>query len=150
MVSKGYSHEEGIEFGKTFAHVSRLEAIRIFLAYAAHANFKVYQTEVKSAFLNGELEEEFYVQQPPGFEDPGFPKFVYKLFKTLYGLKQAPETWYDTLSQFMIENHFIKGTIDKTLFYRNFNGSSILVQNLCGLTLFLALLMRSFAVNWKN
>ena len=84
--------------------------------------------DVKSAFLNGELEEEVYVQQPPGFEDPNFPDFVYRLLKALYGLKQAPRAWYETLSQFLIENHFIRGTIDKTLFHRNFNGSSIFVQ----------------------
>ena len=79
--------------------------------------------DVKSAFLNGELEEEVYVQQPPGFENPNFPNFVYKSFKALYGLKQAPRAWYDTLSQFLIENHFTRGTIDKTLFQINFNGS---------------------------
>ena len=92
------------------------------------SNFKVYQMDVKSAFLNGELEEEVYVQQPPGFEHPNFPEFVYRLFKVLYGLKQEPRAWYDTLSQFLIENHFTRGTIDKTLFHRNFNGSSIFVQ----------------------
>ena len=72
LVAKGYSQQEGIDFDETFAPVARLEAIRIFLAYVAHANFKVYQMDVKSAFLNGELEEEVYVQQPPGFEDPNF------------------------------------------------------------------------------
>ena len=128
LVAKGYSQQKGIDFDETFAQVARLEAIRIFLAYAAHANFKVYQMDVKSAFLNEELEEEVYVQQPPGFEDPNFPDFFYRLFKALYGLKQAPRAWYETLSQFLIENHFIRGTIDKTLFHRNFNGSSIFVQ----------------------
>ena len=90
LVAKGYSQEEGIDFDETFALVAILEAIRIFLAYVAHANFKVYQMDVKSAFFNGELEEEVYVQQPPGFEDADFPYFVYRLFKALYGLKQAP------------------------------------------------------------
>ena len=98
MVAKGYSQEEGIDFDETFAPVARLEAIRIFLAYTAHAIFNVYQMDVNSAFLNGELEEEVYVCQPPGFEDPNFPEFVYLLFKALYGLKQAPRAWYDTLS----------------------------------------------------
>ena len=79
-------------------------------------------------FPNGELEEEVYVQQPLGFEDPNFPDFVYRLLKALYGLKQAPRAWYETLSQFLIENHFTRGTIDKTLFHRNFNGSNIFVQ----------------------
>ena len=90
LVAKGYSHEEGIDFDDTFAPVARLEAIRIFLAYVVHVNFEVYQMDVKSAFLNGKLEEEVYVQQPPGFEDPNFPDIIYRLFKTLYGLKQAP------------------------------------------------------------
>ena len=128
LMDKGYSQEEGIDFDETFAPVARLQAIRIFLAYAAHANFKVYKMDVKSAFLNGELEEEIYVQQPPRFEDPNFPNFVYKLFKALYGLKQTPRAWYDTLSQFLVETHFTRGTIDKTLFHKNFNGSSIFVQ----------------------
>ncbi|KAL8155363.1 hypothetical protein AgCh_000663 [Apium graveolens] len=87
LVAKGYLLEEGIDYDETFAPVARFEAIRMFLAFAAHSNFKVYQMDVKSAFLNGELEEEMYVQQPPGFENPEFPNFVYKLLKALYGLK---------------------------------------------------------------
>ena len=90
LVAKGYSQQKGIEFDEPYAPVARLEAIRIFLAFAAHANFNVYQMGVKSAFLNGELEEEVYVQQPPSFKDPNFPDFVYRLLKALYGLKQAP------------------------------------------------------------
>ena len=93
MVAKGYCQQEGIDFDETFAHVARLKAIRIFLAYAAHANSKVYQMDVKSAFLNGDLKEEVYVSQPPGFEDPNFPEYVYYLLKALYGLKQAPRAW---------------------------------------------------------
>ncbi|KAL8155617.1 hypothetical protein AgCh_000853 [Apium graveolens] len=95
-----------------FAAVTRLEAIRIFLAYATHANFKVYQMDVKSSFLNGDLEEEFYVSQPPGFEDPNFTEYVYYLLKALYGLKQAPRACYDTLSKFLLENHFTRGIVD--------------------------------------
>ncbi|KAL8148832.1 hypothetical protein AgCh_005997 [Apium graveolens] len=108
LVAKHYCQQEGIDFDETFAPVARLEAIRIFLAYAAHANFKVYQMDVKSAFLNGDLEEEVYVSQPPGFEDPSFPNNVYYLLKALYGLKQAPRAWYDTLSKFLLENHFTR------------------------------------------
>ncbi|KAL8118738.1 hypothetical protein AgCh_016303 [Apium graveolens] len=81
---------EGIDFDETFAPVARLEAIRIFLAYASHANFKVYQMDVKNAFLNGHLEEEVYVSQPPGFGDSNFPEYVYYLLKSFYKLKQAP------------------------------------------------------------
>ena len=79
-------------------------------------------------FLNGELEEEVYVEQPPGFEDPKFQKFVFKLFKALYGLKQAPGAWYDTFSQFFLENQFTRGVVDKTLFYKNHGKNIILVQ----------------------
>ncbi|KAL8124948.1 hypothetical protein AgCh_012574 [Apium graveolens] len=93
LVAKGYSQHEGIDYDETYAPVARLEAIKIFLAYAAHKKFKVFQMEVKSAFLNGELEEEVYVEQPPGFVDPKFPNHVYRLDKALYGLKQAPRAW---------------------------------------------------------
>ena len=90
LVAKGYSQQEGIDYDETFAPVARLEAIRMFLAYAAHKKFKVFQMDVKSAFLNGELEEEVFVEQPPGFVDPRFLNHVYRLDKALYGLKQAP------------------------------------------------------------
>ncbi|KAK8933646.1 hypothetical protein KSP39_PZI015791 [Platanthera zijinensis] len=128
LVAKGYRQEEGIDFDQTFAPVARLEAIRIFLAYAAYQDFKVYQMDVKSAFLNGDLKEEVYVEQPSGFVDPLKPDFVYKLRKALYGLKQAPRAWYETLSTFLIENKFSRGKIDKTLFLRESKGKIILVQ----------------------
>ena len=86
LVAKGYSQEEGIDYDETYAPVARLDSIRMFLAFVAHSNFKVYQMDVKSAFLNGELEEEVYVEQPLGFEDSEFSDFVYFLFKALYGL----------------------------------------------------------------
>jgi len=100
----------------------------MFLAFAAHSNFKVYQMDVKSAFLNGELEEEVYVEQPHGFENQDNLDFVYLLFKALYGLKQAPKTWYDTISQFLLENGFMRDVIDKTLFHKMHNNDMILVQ----------------------
>jgi len=128
LVAKGYSQEEGIDYDETFAPVARLEAIRIFLAFAAFSNFKVYQMDVKSAFLNGNLKEEVYVEQPPGFVDPKFPNHVYLLDKALYGLKQAPRAWYDTLSKFLLANGFKRGKIDKTLFYRQVKGELLLVQ----------------------
>ena len=84
LVAKGYSQEEGIDYDENFAHVARLEAIRIFLSFVVHSNFKVYQMDVKSAFLNGELEEEVYVQQLPGFEDPHHPDFVYMACSKLF------------------------------------------------------------------
>ncbi|GJU40062.1 retrovirus-related pol polyprotein from transposon TNT 1-94 [Tanacetum coccineum] len=94
LVAQGYNQQEGIDYEETFAHVARLEAIRIFLAYVAYMGFVVYQMDVKNAFLNGKISEEVYVQQPPGFESSEFPDHVCKLDKALYGLKQAPKAWY--------------------------------------------------------
>jgi hypothetical protein len=128
LVAKGYSQAEGIDYDETFAPVARLEAIRIFLAFAAFSNFKVYQMDVKSAFLNGKLDEEVYVEQPPGFEDQEYLDYVFFLFKAIYGLKQAPRKWYDTLSEFLLENGFVRGVIDKTLFCKKHKGDTILVQ----------------------
>jgi hypothetical protein len=90
--------------------------------------FKVFQMDVKSAFLNGELKEEVYVEQPPGFVDPKYPDHVYRLDKALYGLKQAPRAWYETLVQFLLSSGFNRGTIDKTLFYLNHGKDLLLVQ----------------------
>ncbi|KAL8088633.1 hypothetical protein AgCh_038420 [Apium graveolens] len=128
LVAKGYSQHEGIDYDETFAPVARLEAIRIFLAYAAHKKFTVFQMDVKSAFLNGELEEEVYVEQAPGFVDSKHPDYVYRLDKALYGLKQAPRAWYETLAQFLLESGFNRGTIEKTLFYLDHGKDLLLVQ----------------------
>ncbi|GJZ58656.1 putative ribonuclease H-like domain-containing protein, partial [Tanacetum coccineum] len=116
LVTRGYRQEEGIDFEESFAPVARLEAIRIFLAFAAHMNMVVYQMDVKTAFLNGNLREEVYVSQPDGFVDKDNPNHVYKLKKALYGLKQAPRAWYDMLSSFLISQDFSKGSVDPTLF----------------------------------
>ncbi|GJT48955.1 retrovirus-related pol polyprotein from transposon TNT 1-94 [Tanacetum coccineum] len=105
-----------------------MEAIRIFLAFATYMNFKVYQMDVKSAFLNGKLKEEVYVKQPPGFESNEFPDYVFKLDKALYGLKQAPRAWFETLSTFLIQNKFTRGRIDNTLFIYKSKGDVLLVQ----------------------
>ncbi|GJT47992.1 retrovirus-related pol polyprotein from transposon TNT 1-94 [Tanacetum coccineum] len=101
--------EEGIEFEESFAPVARIEAIRIFVANVAHKNMTIYQMDVKTAFLNGELKEEVYVSQPEGFVDQDKPSHVYKLKKALYSLKKAPRTWYDMLSSFLISQQFSKG-----------------------------------------
>ncbi|GJS60434.1 retrovirus-related pol polyprotein from transposon TNT 1-94 [Tanacetum coccineum] len=114
--------------GWTFAPVARLEAIRIFLAFATYMNFIVYQMNVKSAFLNGKLKEEVYVKQPLGFESNEFPNHVFKLDKALYGLKQAPRAWYETLSNFLTEYKFVRGKIDNTLFVYKTQTDVILVQ----------------------
>jgi hypothetical protein len=90
LVAKGYAQVAGLDFEETFAPVARLEPIRILLAYAAHHSFRLFQMDVKSAFLNGPIKEEVYVEQPPGFEDDRYPDHVFRLSKVLYGLKQAP------------------------------------------------------------
>ncbi|GJU72576.1 putative ribonuclease H-like domain-containing protein [Tanacetum coccineum] len=106
---------EGVIMMRVFAPVARIEAIRLFLAYASFMNFLVYQMDVKSAFLYGTIEEEVYVSQPSGFVDPEFPEKVYKVKKALYGLHQAPRAWYETLSTYLMDIEFYRGKIDKTL-----------------------------------
>jgi hypothetical protein len=105
-VVKGYSQVEGLDFDETFAPVARLESIRILLAYATHHDFKLYQMDVNSAFLNGPIKEEVYVEQPSGFKDEEYPNHMYKLHKALYGIKQAPIAWYECLIDFLIKNGF--------------------------------------------
>ena len=119
---------EGLDFRETFAPVARLEAIRILLAFAASKGFKLYQMDVKSAFLNGVIQEEVYVRQPPGFESPKYPDRVYKLSKALYGLKQAPRAWYARLKTFLLEHGYVMGSVDKTLFTLNHGTDFLLVQ----------------------
>ncbi|GJV87271.1 retrovirus-related pol polyprotein from transposon TNT 1-94 [Tanacetum coccineum] len=128
LVAHGYRQEEGIDFEESFAPVARLEAIRIFLAFAAHMNMVVYQMDVKTAFLNGNLREEVYVSQPDGFVDPDNPNHVYKLKKALYGLKQAPRAWYDMLSSFLLSQDFFKGSMDPTMFILRECKELLLVQ----------------------
>jgi hypothetical protein len=117
LVAKGYSQVERLDFDETYAPVARLESIRILLAYATYHGFKLYQMDMKSAFLNGPIKEEVYVEQPPNFEDSEYPNHVYKLSKALYVLKQAPRAWYECLRDFLITNGFNVGkTITKDLF----------------------------------
>jgi hypothetical protein len=107
---------EGLDFDETYASVSRLESICILLAYATYHGFKLYQMDVKSAFLNEPIKEEVYVEQPPGFEDSEYLNHVHKLSKSLYGLKKAPRAWYECLRDFLINNGFKVGKVDPTLF----------------------------------
>ncbi|GJR60253.1 reverse transcriptase domain-containing protein [Tanacetum coccineum] len=116
LVAQGHTQEEGIDYNEVFAPVARFEAIRMFLAYASYMGFMVYQMDVKSVFLYGQIEEDVYVCQPPGFEDPDHPDKVYKVVKALYGMYQAPRDWYDTLANYLLCNGFQRGTIDQTLF----------------------------------
>ncbi|GJW20187.1 retrovirus-related pol polyprotein from transposon TNT 1-94 [Tanacetum coccineum] len=128
LVAQGFRQEEGIDFEESFAPVTRIEAIRIFVENAAHKNMTIYQMDIKTAFLNGELKEEVYVSQPEGFVDQDNPSHVYKLKKALYGLKQAPRAWYDMLSSFLISQQFSKGAVDPTLFTRHAGNDILLVQ----------------------
>nr|GEX03253.1 retrovirus-related Pol polyprotein from transposon TNT 1-94 [Tanacetum cinerariifolium] len=108
LVAKGYAQKEGVDFEESFAPVARLEVVRLFITYAAHKSFTIYQMDVKTAFLYGPLKEEVYVNQPDGFIDPYHPDKVYRLKKALYGLKQAPRAWYDELSKFLLSKGFTK------------------------------------------
>ncbi|GKF04241.1 putative ribonuclease H-like domain-containing protein [Tanacetum coccineum] len=128
LVAQGYTQEEGIDYDEVFAPVARIEAIRLFLAYASFKDFEVYQMDVKSAFIYGKIEEEVYVCQPLGFEDPDFPDRVYKVEKAPYGLHQAPRAWYETLSTYLLENRFQRGQIDKNLFIKRDQGDILIVQ----------------------
>nr|GEU40314.1 hypothetical protein [Tanacetum cinerariifolium] len=128
LVAQRYIQEEGIDYEEVFAPVARIEAIRLFLAYASFMGFTVYQMDVKSAFLYGTIDEEFYVMQPPGFQDPKFSDRVYKVEKAMYGLHQDPRAWYGTLSKYMLDNGFQMGTIDQILFIRKHKGEFLLVQ----------------------
>jgi hypothetical protein len=128
LVAKGYAQVAGLDFEETFAPVARLESIRILLAYAAHHSFKLFQMDVKSAFLNGPIKEEVYVEQPPGFKDDKYPDHVYKLSKALYGLKQAPRAWYEFLRYLIIYNDFKVRKADPTLLTDTCNGDLFICQ----------------------
>jgi hypothetical protein len=129
LMAKGYAQVAGLDFEETFAPVARLESIQILLAYAAHHSFKLFQMDVKIAFLNGPIKEEVYVEQPPGFEDDRYPNHVYKLSKApLYGLKQAPRACYECLRDFLISNVFKVGKANPTLFTKTCNGDLFVCQ----------------------
>jgi hypothetical protein len=128
LVPQGFSQVEGLDFGETFAPVACLEAIRILLAFIASKEFKLYQMDVKSAFLNGVIPEEVFVRKLPGFKNPKFPNRVYKLSKALYWLKQALRAWYARLKTFLLEHEYVMGSIDKTFFTLKCGTDFLLVQ----------------------
>jgi hypothetical protein len=128
LVAQGFSQKEGIDYEDTFALVARLEEIRILLAFFVAKGFKLHQMDVKSAFLNGVLEEQVYVRQPPGFEREKYPHRAYKLRKALYGLKQAPTSWYGRLRGFLFERGFEMGKVDQTLFLLRQGRDILIVQ----------------------
>nr|GEV78361.1 retrovirus-related Pol polyprotein from transposon TNT 1-94 [Tanacetum cinerariifolium] len=128
LVTQGYNQQEGIDYNETYAPIARLEYIRILLAYACALDFKLYQMDVKSAFLNSFINEEVYVAQPLGFIDFAKPNYVYRLKKALYGLKQAPKAWYDRLKAFLIKHDYSMGMVDNTLFTKKKDSNLIIVQ----------------------
>ena len=128
LVAKGYNQEEGIDYDETYAPVARLEAVRLLLAFSCIKGFKLFEMDVKSVFLNGYINEEVFVSQPPRFEYHQHPGHVFKLKKALYGLKQAPRLWYERLSDFLTSQGYDRGTSDKTLFIKKKGDGIILVQ----------------------
>ncbi|GJW18070.1 retrovirus-related pol polyprotein from transposon TNT 1-94 [Tanacetum coccineum] len=128
LVAQGYNQQKGIDYDETYASVARFESIRILLAYACALDFKLFQMDVKSAFLNGFINEEVYMAQPSGFIDFEKPNYVYILKKALYGLKQAPKAWYDRLKAFLIKHEYKMGMVDNTLFTKKKSSNLIIVQ----------------------
>ncbi|GJW86359.1 retrovirus-related pol polyprotein from transposon TNT 1-94 [Tanacetum coccineum] len=128
LVAQAYNQQEGIDYDKTYAPIARLESIRILLAYACALDFKVFQMDVKSTFLNSFINEEVYMAQPPGFINIEKQDHVYKLKKALYGLKQAPKAWYDRLKSFLIKHEYKIGMVDNTLFTKRKSSNLIIVQ----------------------
>ena len=128
LVCKGYAQVEGIDYGETYAPVARMESIRLILAYASSKNIKVYQMDVKSAFLNGELEEEVYMEQPDGFQVQEAVNHVYRLKKALYGLKQAPRSWYSRLDRYLRQQGYRKCNTDSNIYIKKEHGSLIIVE----------------------
>jgi hypothetical protein len=126
--SQGFNQKEGIDYEETFAPVACLEAIRILLAFSVAKGFKLHQNDVKSSFLNGVLEEELYMRQPPGFESEKYPHRVCKFRKALYGLKQAPRAWYGRLRGFLFEREFEMRKVDQTLFLLRQGRDILIVQ----------------------
>jgi hypothetical protein len=127
FVAQGFSQVEGLDFGETFAPVAHLEAIRILLAFPASKGFKLYQMDAKRDFLNGVIQEEIYVRQPPGFENSKYPDRIYKFSKALYWLKQAPRAWYARLKTFLLEHGYVMRSVDKTLFTLNHDTGFLLI-----------------------
>ncbi|GJS71368.1 putative ribonuclease H-like domain-containing protein [Tanacetum coccineum] len=129
LVTQGHTQEEGIDYDEVFAPIARIEATRLFLAYASFIGFIVYQMDVNSTFLYGRIEEEVYVCQAPGFEDPDYLDKVYRVVKALYGLHQALRAWYETLAKYLLDNGFHRGKVDQTLFIKKQKGDILLVQD---------------------
>ena len=126
LVAKGYIQEFSIDFEESYTLVARLEVVCLLLAYATSRKMKLYQMDVKSAFLNGYVNEELYMDQLSDFENTSYPNHVFKLKKALYALKQAPRAWYDRLSSFLLNKRYLRGKVDQTFFIKK-QGKHILV-----------------------
>ncbi|WKA12761.1 hypothetical protein VitviT2T_030117 [Vitis vinifera] len=131
LIAQGFNQEEKIDYEETFTPIARLEAIRMLLVFACFKDFSLCQMDVKSAFLNGFINEEVYVEQPPGFQSFNFPNHVFKLKKAFYGLKQAPRAWYERLSKFLLKKGFKMGKINTTLFIKTKKKKNGLSSNIC-------------------
>ncbi|KAI9165093.1 hypothetical protein LWI28_007524 [Acer negundo] len=118
LVTQWYSQIEGIDFKETFAPIVRLKSIRLLFSISYVHKFKLHQIDVKSAFLDGFLQKEVFVEQPKVFVDANHPNHVYRLNKALYGLKQSPRAWYERLTTFLVDNDYTRGSVDKTLFIK--------------------------------
>ena len=127
LVYKGYSQEEGLDYGETFAPVARMEEVRTLLAYVTYKGFKVYQMDVKFAFLNGILEGEVYIEQPKGFVDENNKEKVCKLHNALYGLKQAPRVWYERLHKYLVKIGFERTDDNNNMYIKLEEGKDILI-----------------------
>jgi hypothetical protein len=128
LVAQGFSQVEGLDFSETFTPVACLEVIRILLAFATSKRLKLYQMDVKSHFLSDVIQEEAFVRQSSGFENPKYPSRVYKLSKDLYELKQAPRIWHARIKTFLLEHGYVTGSVDKTLFTLKYGNNFLLVQ----------------------
>lgn len=127
LVAKGFTQQYGVNYLETFAHVSRHETIRLILAVVAQRKRKLHQFDVKSAFLNGRLEEEIYAEQPPGFEEEGKEDYVFRLHKALYDLKQAPRAWYSRIDEFFQQESFKRSDNDHALYTKESHGKILVV-----------------------
>jgi hypothetical protein len=128
FLCKGYAQVEGVDFEETFAPVARLEAIRMFLAFSSYKKFKVYQMDVKSAFLNGNLEEEVYIEKPEGFQLNNKGDYVCKLKKSLYGIKQAPRSWYERIDSYLQVQGLKRGSTDNNIYCKIVGNNMIIVE----------------------
>jgi hypothetical protein len=128
LVCKGYAQIEGIDYGETFSPIARMESIRLFLAYTSSKNIKVYQMDVKSSFLNGDLKEEVYMEQPDGFQVQEEEQYLYMLKKNLYGLKQAPRAWHSRLDNYLRKQGYRKGNTDINLYIKEENDSLVILE----------------------